>query len=153
MTANADLSYRTRTALPRGVSHELRYRAPHPIYFVRAQGAEKWGAERRRYINFKMGSASQILGHSHPDVEEAVQRTARTAIFSADCHLGEIEWAEWVNQLVPSTERTRFYASGSEATMLATRLSRVFSGKEGVLRIDGQYHGWHDHASKRGETG
>ncbi len=153
MTANKDLSHRARAALPGGVSHELRYRAPHPIYITRAQGAEKWDTEGRRYIDFKMGSASQMLGHSHPDVVEALQQAATTAIFSADCHLGEIEWAEWVNRLVPCAERTRFCASGSEATMLAIRLGRAFSGKPGVLRIDGHYHGWHDHALKGAKPG
>lgn len=153
MTANEQLSRRARAALPGGVSHELRYRAPHPIYIERATGAEKWDVEGRRYIDFKMGSAAQMLGHSHPDVVEALQQAVGTAIFSADCHLGEIEWAEWVNRLVPSAERTRFCASGSEATMLAIRLGRAFSGKPGVLRIDGHYHGWHDHALKGAKPG
>lgn len=153
MTANETLSRRARAALPAGVSHELRYRAPHPIYIEHAQGAEKWDVEGRRYIDFKMGSASQMLGHGHADVVEALQRAATTAIFSADCHQGEIEWADWVNRLVPCAERTRFCASGSEATMLAIRLGRAFSGKPGVLRIDGHYHGWHDHALKGAKPG
>ena len=153
MSGNEDLSGRARAALPGGVSHELRYRTPHPIFIERAAGAEKWDVEGRRYIDFKMGSASQMLGHSHPDIVEALQRATTTAIFSADCHLGEIEWAEWVNQLLPCAERTRFCASGSEATMLAIRLGRAFSGKPGVLRIDGHYHGWHDHALKGAKPG
>ena len=153
MTTNADLSMRARAALPGGVSHELRFRAPHPIFVERALGAEKWDVEGRRYIDFKMGSASQMLGHSHPDVVEALQRAISTAIFSADCHLGEVEWADWVNRLMPCAERTRFCASGSEATMLAIRLGRAFSGKPGVLRIDGHYHGWHDHALKGAKPG
>lgn len=153
MIGNEDLSGRARAALPGGVSHELRYRTPHPIFIERAAGAEKWDVEGRRYIDFKMGSASQMLGHSHPDIVVALQRATTTAIFSADCHLGEIEWAEWVNQLLPCAERTRFCASGSEATMLAIRLGRAFSGKPGVLRIDGHYHGWHDHALKGARPG
>jgi glutamate-1-semialdehyde 2,1-aminomutase len=153
MSGNENLSGRARAALPGGVSHELRYRTPHPIFIERAAGAEKWDVEGRRYIDFKMGSASQMLGHSHPDIVEALQRATTTAIFSADCHLGEIEWAEWVNQLLPCADRTRFCASGSEATMLAIRLGRAFSSKPGVLRIDGHYHGWHDHALKGARPG
>ena len=65
----------------------------------------------------------------------------------------EIEWAEWVNRLNPSAERTRFTASGSEATMLAIRLGRAYSGKDRVLRIDGHYHGWHDHVMKGTKPG
>ena len=148
-----ELSNRARTALPGGVSHELRFRTPHPIYIAKARGAEKWDVEGHRYIDFKMGSASQLLGHSHPAVVEAVKAQAERAIFSADCHEFEIKWAEWVNQLFPSAERTRFTASGSEATMLAIRLGRAFSGKDRVLRIDGHYHGWHDHVMKGAKPG
>ena len=145
---NQSLSQRARGALPGGVSHELRFREPHPVFVDRALGAEKWDAEGRRYIDFKMGSASQMLGHCHPAIVEAVQKQAERSVFSADCHEAEIHWAEWVNRLVPSAERTRFTASGTEATMLAIRLGRAWSGKEHVLRVDGHYHGWHDHVLK-----
>ncbi len=147
------LSNRARAALPGGVSHELRYRDPHPIYFERAAGAEKWDSGGRRYLDFKMGSAAVLLGHGHPDVVEAIRRQAQKLIFSADCHELEIEWAEWVNGLFPSAERTRFTASGSEATMLALRLGRAWSGKERILRIDGHYHGWHDHVARGSKAG
>ncbi|WP_170328457.1 aspartate aminotransferase family protein [Ruegeria arenilitoris] len=150
---NSDLSLRARAALPGGVSHELRYRDPHPVYIDRAQGAEKWDTEGRRYIDFKMGSASQMLGHGHPAIVEAIRTQAGKAIFSADCHEAEILWAEWINRLYPCAERTRFTASGSEATMLALRLGRAHSGKDHVLRVDGHYHGWHDHVLKGAKPG
>lgn len=150
---NLGLSARARAALPGGVSHELRYRAPHPVFISRAKGAEKWDCEGRRYIDFKMGSASQMLGHSHPAIVEAVQRQAERALFTADCHEAETAWAEWVNHLYPCAERTRFTASGTEATMLALRLARAASGKDHILRIDGHFHGWHDHALKGARPG
>jgi len=126
---NRDLNIRARAALPGGVSHELRYRDPHPVFIDRASGAEKWDVEGHRYIDFKMGSASQLLGHCHPTIVEAIREQAGRSIFSADCHEAEIEWAEWINRLYPCAERTRFTASGSEATMLALRLGRAWSGK------------------------
>ncbi|MEW2918253.1 aminotransferase class III-fold pyridoxal phosphate-dependent enzyme [Ruegeria sp. ANG10] len=150
---NQDLSIRARASLPGGVSHELRYRDPHPVFIERALGAEKWDVEGCRYIDFKMGSASQMLGHCHPAIVEAVRKQAERSIFSADCHAQEIEWAEWVNQLYPSAERTRFTASGTESTMLALRLGRAFSGKNHVLRVEGHFHGWHDHALKGAKPG
>ncbi|MBO9446918.1 aminotransferase class III-fold pyridoxal phosphate-dependent enzyme [Ruegeria sp. R14_0] len=150
---NQDLSTRARTALPGGVSHELRYRDPHPVFIDRALGAEKWDREGRRYVDFKMGSASQMLGHCHPTIVDAIQRQAARSIFCADCHEAEIEWAEWVNRLYPSAELTRFTASGTEATMLALRLARAYSGKDHVLRVDGHFHGWHDHALKGAKPG
>ncbi|MEX0307676.1 MAG: aspartate aminotransferase family protein [Ruegeria sp.] len=145
---NKDLSIRARAALPGGVSHELRYRDPHPVFIDRSSGALKWDVEGRRYVDFKMGSASQMLGHCHPTIVAAIQQQAARSIFSADCHEAEIEWAEWINRLYPSAESTRFSASGTEATMLALRLARAYSGKDHVLRVDGHFHGWHDHALK-----
>ncbi|MXY65253.1 MAG: aminotransferase class III-fold pyridoxal phosphate-dependent enzyme [Gammaproteobacteria bacterium] len=150
---NKSLSLRAKRALPGGISHELRFREPHPIFVDRALGAEKWDAEGRRYIDFKMGSASQMLGHCHPAIVEAVQKQAGRSIFSADCHEAEIHWAEWINRLYPCAERTRFTASGTEATMLAIRLGRAWSGREHVLRVDGHYHGWHDQVLKGATPG
>ncbi|PSL18289.1 aspartate aminotransferase family protein [Shimia abyssi] len=147
------LSEQARAALPGGVSHELRYRAPHPVFIDRAKGAEKWDVDGKRYLDFKMGSASQMLGHCHPEIVQAVQRQAERSIFSADCHVLETEWAEWVNRLYPSAERARFTSSGTEATMLAIRLARAWSGKDRVLRVDGHFHGWHDHALKGAKPG
>ncbi|MEX0349471.1 MAG: aspartate aminotransferase family protein [Paracoccaceae bacterium] len=151
--SNTDLNLRARASLPGGVSHELRYRDPYPVFIDCAKGAEKWDVEGWRYIDFKMGSASQMLGHCHPAIVEAIQDQAERSIFSADCHEAETLWAEWVNRLYPSAERTRFTASGSEATMLALRLGRAFSGKDHVLRVDGHYHGWHDHVLKGAKPG
>lgn len=150
---NRDLNNRARAALPGGVSHELRYCDPHPVFIDRASGAEKWDIEGHRYIDFKMGSASQMLGHCHPAIVEAIREQAGRSIFSADCHEAEIEWAEWINRLYPCAERTRFTASGSEATMLALRLGRAYSGKDHVLRLEGHFHGWHDHALKGATPG
>jgi glutamate-1-semialdehyde 2,1-aminomutase len=150
---NQAQSRRARGALPGGVSHELRYRDPFAVFIDHAKGAEKWDVEGRRYIDFKMGSASQLLGHGHPAIVAAITQQASRAIFTADCHEAETVWANWVNRLYPSAERTRFTASGTEATMLALRLGRAWSGKDRVLRVDGHFHGWHDHALKGAKPG
>ena len=145
---NATLFERARKAMPGGVSHELRYKHPFPMYVTRAEGAHKWDAEGRKFIDYKMGSASQMLGHCPPAVVEAVAEQAQRTPFTADCHELEIEWAEIVNSLFPSSDLCRFTASGTEATMLAVRIGRAYSGRDQVLRIDGHYHGWHDHLLK-----
>ena len=150
---NAEWAARARAVMPGGVSHELRYRAPYPAYFTRAQGAEKWDAEGKRYIDFKLGAASQLLGHAHPEIVEAVSRQMGTMPYTGDCHPLEVEWAEWLCQLFPSAERVRFTGSGTESTMLALRLGRAFSGRDRVLRIDGHFHGWHDMLLKGAKPG
>ncbi|MEM9499616.1 MAG: aminotransferase class III-fold pyridoxal phosphate-dependent enzyme [Pseudomonadota bacterium] len=144
MATNASLSDRARQIMPGGVSHELRYKAPHPIYIDHARGAEKWDVEGKRYIDFKLGAASQILGHSCPEVMEAVAQQLTRTPYTGDCHPLEIEWADWITRLVPSAGMVRFTCSGTESTMLALRIARAHSRKDKVLRIDGHFHGWHD---------
>jgi len=85
-----------------------------------------------------------LLGHCHPAVVEAVQRQAGRATHPGACHDLEIEWGQWVQKLVPSAERVRFTASGTEATLMALRLARIFTGKPKVLKFAGHFHGWHD---------
>jgi glutamate-1-semialdehyde 2,1-aminomutase len=150
---SARLFDRAEKVMPGGVSHTTRYRQPNPIYFARAEGAHKWDAEGRRYIDYKMGSASQMLGHCPPKVVEAVRRQVGQAIFTADCHELEVQWAEAVCALYPAADMVRFVGSGSEATMLALRVARAHSGRDKVLRIDGHYHGWHDHVVKGSRPG
>src|SRR6185437_13382099 len=60
------------------------------------------------------------------------------------CHEGEILWGQWVQKLVPSAERVRFVSSGTEATLMALRLARLYTGKPKVLKLRGHFHGWHD---------
>ncbi|WP_298853188.1 aminotransferase class III-fold pyridoxal phosphate-dependent enzyme [uncultured Ruegeria sp.] len=148
-----DLNARAQAVMPGGVSHELRYKTPPPIYFERAQGAEKWDVDGKRYIDFKLGAASQILGHAHPEIALAVAQQMARMPYTADCHPLEVEWAEWLNRLFPSAERVRFTGSGTESTMLALRLGRAHSGRDKVLRIDGHFHGWHDMLLKGAKPG
>ena len=153
LSPSARLFDRAEQVMPGGVSHAFRYRQPHPFYVTRAEGAYKWDAEGRRYIDYKMGSASQMLGHCPPKVVEAVRRQMGEAIFTADCHELEVAWAEAICALYPAADMIRFVGSGTEATMLAIRVARAHSGRDKVLRIDGHYHGWHDHVMKGARPG
>lgn len=153
MSTNASLSAKARQIMPGGVSHELRYKAPHPIYIDRAIGAEKWDVEGKRYIDFKLGAASQLLGNSCPEVMEAVAQQLTKTPYTGDCHTLEIEWADWIHRLLPSAEKVRFTGSGTESTMLALRVARAYSRKDKVLRIDGHFHGWHDLLLKGSKPG
>jgi glutamate-1-semialdehyde 2,1-aminomutase len=141
---SAQLWERAQKSLAGGVSHDGRYLPPHPTYFARAKGSRKWDVEGREYIDYAMGSGAMMLGHSHPDVVDAVQRQMELGTFFATVHPLEIAWAELVQELIPSAERVRFTASGTEATLLAIRTARAYSGKPKLLRFEGHFHGWHD---------
>lgn len=133
-----------RRIFPGGVTHDLRYLEPFPIYVDRAQGARKWDVDGHELIDYWSGHGALLLGHSHPAVVEAVERQMGRSTHPGACHELEIEWGQWVQKLVPSAERLRFVSSGTEATLMALRLARIFTGRPKVLKFAGHFHGWHD---------
>ena len=142
--SSEELFQQARERLAGGVSHESRFKGPHPKYIERAEGSRKWEVDGKEYIDYAMGSASLLLGHAHPKVVAALTEQATKGTFFADCHPLEIEWAGLIQELIPSAERVRFVSSGTEATMLAIRIGRGYSGKHKILRFEGHYHGWHE---------
>src|SRR3954469_22240163 len=122
---------------PNGVTHDLRHLEPFPVYIDRAEGAYKWDVDGHRLIDFWSGHGALLLGHSHPAVVEAVQRQMGRSTHPGACHALEIEWGQWVQRLVPSAERLRFTASGTEATLMAVRLARLVTGRPRVLKFLG----------------
>src|SRR4051794_22346497 len=137
------LHERARGVFPNGVTHDLRHLEPFPVYVDRAQGGHKWTVEGRELIDYWSGHGAILLGHGHPAVVEAVQEQMARATHPGACHEREIEWGAWVQRLVPSAERVRFVSSGTEATLMALRLARLFTGKQRVLKFRGHFHGWH----------
>jgi len=129
---------------PQGVTHDLRHLEPFPIYIDRALGAYKWDVDGHQLIDYWSGHGALLLGHSHPEIVEAVQRQVARSTHPGGCHELEIEWGQWVQKLVPSAEKMRFVSSGTEATLMALRLARIFTGKPRVLKFAGHFHGWHD---------
>jgi glutamate-1-semialdehyde 2,1-aminomutase len=143
-SASRRLAERARTIFPDGVTHDVRYLEPFPIYIDRAAGSHKWDVDGHKLIDYWCGHGALLLGHSHPAIVEAVQDQAALATHPGACHEKEIAWGNWVQKLVPSAERVRFVSSGTEATLMALRLSRIFTRRPRVLKFVGHFHGWHD---------
>ena len=139
------LHQQAKRLLPDGVTHVGRYLEPHPIYVERAAGSRKWDVDGNEYVDYLGGHGALILGHNHPTVLEAVTTQVRNGAHYGACHALEIKWCELVQQLIPSAERVRFTVTGTEATHLALRVSRAFTGKSKIIRFAGHFHGWHDH--------
>lgn len=137
---------RERASVPGGITHDVRYAKPFPIYIDQAHGSKKWDVDGHELICYAMGHGSLLLGHSHPEIVQAVVDQMRKGTHYGAGHMLEIEWAEWVHRLVPSAARVKFTSSGTEATMLAMRLARAFTGRNRVLKFAGHFHGWHDYA-------
>jgi glutamate-1-semialdehyde 2,1-aminomutase len=123
---------------------------PYPIYAERAAGPRKWDVDGNEYVDYFGGHGALLFGHCHPPVVEAVQRQAALGTHWGASHELELRWAETVQRLVPSAERVRFTASGTEASHLALRLARAYTGKSKVVRFVGHFHGWHDQVAPGG---
>ena len=141
---SARLHQRAASIFPDGVTHDIRYFSPFPLYVERAQGAHKWDVDGNRIVDYVMGHGALLLGHNYPEVRDAVAHQIERGTHYGASHELEIEWAERVQQLIPSAERVRFTSSGTEATMLAIRLARAYTGRKTLLRFRYHFHGWND---------
>ncbi|MBI5878630.1 MAG: aminotransferase class III-fold pyridoxal phosphate-dependent enzyme [Chloroflexi bacterium] len=141
------LHEKAATLLPGGIAHDVRHQDPFPFYILRASGARKWDADGHELIDLGMGHGALILGHNYAAISRAVAEQMRVGTHFSASHPAEIQWAERIVKMVPSAEMVRFVASGTEATMMAMRLSRAFTGRPYILRFEGHFHGWNDYAS------
>ena len=132
---------------PCGVTHDTRMMEPFPIYVDRALGSKKYDLDGHELIDYFVGHGSHILGHSPEAVVKAVQKQMAKGTHPGSCHELEIEWGKLVMELIPSAERVRFTGSGTEATMMALRLSRLATGQPKFLKFQGHFHGWHDYVT------
>jgi len=142
-----ELIEEARGVFPSGIVHDSRHMAPYPIYVERTLGGLKWDVDGNEYVDFYGGHGALLLGHAHPALTEAVNRQIELGTHPAACHQLELEWGRRVQRLIPSAERLRFTASGTEANLMAIRLARAFTGRNKLVRLRGHFHGWQDHVA------
>jgi glutamate-1-semialdehyde 2,1-aminomutase len=142
---SAELSARAKELLPSGIAHDSRNFDPYPLYVKRALGPVKWDVDNNKYVDYFGGHGALILGHNHPQVMQAVHAALDNGTHFGACHELEVKWAELITQMVPSAERVRFTNSGTEATLMALRLARAYTGRQKIVRFRGHFHGWNDH--------
>jgi glutamate-1-semialdehyde 2,1-aminomutase len=130
---------------PSGITHDSRFLQPYGIYAAKAQGALKWDVDGNEYVDYSGGHGALLLGHSHPEVCAAIQAALQAGTHFGDSHEHEIDWARVIQRMVPSADQIRFTSSGTEATHMALRLARAYTGKNKIIRLQGHFHGWHDH--------
>jgi len=133
--------------MPGGVNSPVRaFRSVggDPLFMQRGEGSRIFDVDGNSYVDYVMSYGPLVLGHAHPEVVGAIERAARKGTtFGAPTEL-EVELAELVCEAVPSIEVVRMTNSGTEATMSAIRLARGFTGREKILKFDGNYHGHGD---------
>ena len=115
---------------------------PHPIFVDRGTGGRLWDVDGNEYIDYLAAFGPLILGHRPPKVVAAVRQTIEDmgSMFGL-CHALEAEAAERVVAAVPCYELVRFANTGSEAVQAALRIARTYTGREKILRFEGQFHG------------
>jgi glutamate-1-semialdehyde 2,1-aminomutase len=118
---------------------------PGPPVVARGRGSHIWDVDGNEYIDYLLALGPMIHGHAHPDVTEAVTRVIHDTgtMFALPYELEAVA-ARRVIDAVPSVELVRFGNSGTEVVLHATRLARAFTGRDVVVRFEGQYHGWAD---------
>lgn len=132
--------------LPGGDTRRAVYFRPYPTFIQRGEGCVIYDVDGNRYLDFNNNYTSLIHGHAHPAVVEAVQAQVARGTLYASPTACQYELAGMLAERIPSVERVRFCNSGTEATMMAMRLARAYSGKDVILKMDGGYHGTHDFA-------
>jgi len=131
---------------PGGVTHDTRYAQPFPLYMTHGEGPLKWDVDGNEYVDYVSGHGALLLGHSHPAIADAVSKQILRGT-----HLGastdeEIRWANAIKALMPAIEKLRFHSSGTEATLMAMRLARAYTGKNKIIKLQDHFHGWNDYA-------
>lgn len=147
MDRSARLMERAVRRMPGGVNSPVRaFRAVggDPLFVERGEGSRIYDVDGNSYVDYVMSYGPLVLGHADERVVEAVTRAARVGTtFGAPTEL-EVELAELVCESVPSVEAVRMTNSGTEATMSAIRVARGYTGREKILKFDGNYHGHGD---------
>lgn len=115
-----------------------------PLFMKSAKGAYLTDADDRTYVDYINSWGPAILGHTHPEVLEAVKLQAEKGFsFGAPTEL-ETEIAKFIIENVPNIDQIRMVSSGTEACMSAIRLARGYTGREKIIKFEGCYHGHSD---------
>lgn len=138
---------RARRVLPGGNTRTGVHYAPYPAFMVQGSGAYLTDLDGNRYLDFLNNFTSLVHGHAHPALNEAAQSQLQKGTAFASPMIGQVELAEILCERVPGMDQVRFCNSGTEATMLAVRAARAFTGRSGILKMHGGYHGSHDLAA------
>ena len=138
---------KAKKVIPGGVNSPVRAGKSvgmDPPFITSAKGALIRDADGNEYIDYVASWGPMILGHAHPEVIEAVKRSAERGTSYGAPTESEVSMAEEIVDMVPSIEMIRMVNSGTEATMSAIRLARGYTGRDKIVKFDGCYHGHAD---------
>ncbi|MCG8606905.1 aminotransferase class III-fold pyridoxal phosphate-dependent enzyme, partial [bacterium] len=138
---------RAQKFLPGGVNSPVRAFkgvGGTPRFIARAEGAYLFDVDDHRYADYVCSWGPLILGHTHPQILDAVRQAMEQGTSYGAPTEVEVDLAEMVIDAVPSIESVRFVNSGTEATMSALRLARAYTKRDKIIKFEGCYHGHAD---------
>lgn len=133
--------------MPGGVNSPVRAFGAvggHPFFVKKAKGPWLYDEDGRRYLDYVCSWGPCILGHAFPAVIEAVQKACEDGLTFGAPTRKEGILAELICSCVPDVEMVRLVSSGTEAVMSAVRVARGFTGREKIIKFEGNYHGHSD---------
>jgi len=133
-------------SLPGGVDSNFRAWGENTIYVDRGKGGRVWDIDGNEYVDLRMGYGPVILGHADPRVDDYVNERMRLGVSFSLTSEDEVRVVELIAELTGWVEMARMTVSGTEATMHAMRVARAFTGRNKIVKFEGQYHGVHDYA-------
>jgi glutamate-1-semialdehyde 2,1-aminomutase len=137
---------RARRTLPGGTDSNFRAWGEDTIYVDQGKGGLVWDIDGNEYVDLRMGYGPVILGHGDERVDDYVNERMRKGISFSLTSEDEVRAMELVKELTGWVDKVRMTVSGTEATMHAMRIARAYTGRDKIVKFEGQYHGVHDYA-------
>ena len=140
---SAEESRRSFKSLPLGVTSSFQHWDPYPISIVSAKGAWMTDVDGRELLDLSMGFGAMLAGHLNPTVVEEVKNSLETGMLFVTPSPISTDAAERICRRFV-IDQVRFTNSGTESTMYAVRTARAATGKDGIVKVEGGYHGSYD---------
>jgi glutamate-1-semialdehyde 2,1-aminomutase len=137
---------RASERLPGGADSNFRAWGEDTVYVERGKGALVWDLDGNEYVDLRMGYGPVILGHADPRVDDHVNERMRLGVSFSLTSEDEVRAMELLCELTGWVDMARMTVSGTEATMHAMRVARAYTGRNKIVKFEGQYHGVHDYA-------
>lgn len=137
---------RASRTMPGGADSNFRAWGEDTVYVDRGKGARVWDLDGNEYIDLRMGYGPVILGHGDDRVDDHVNERMRRGVSFSLTSEDEVRAIELLCELTGWVKQARMTVSGTEATMHAMRVARAYTGRDKIVKFEGQYHGVHDYA-------
>jgi glutamate-1-semialdehyde 2,1-aminomutase len=137
---------RASRVLPGGANSNFRAWGEDTIYVDRGRGGLVWDLDGNEFVDLRMGYGPVILGHGDERVDDHVNERMRRGVSFSLTSEDEVRTIELLCELTGWVDQARMTVSGTEATMHAMRVARAYTGRDKIVKFEGQYHGVHDYA-------